>query len=140
MDEKISMEITQTHINTLQSIISRHANYSVNCKTWAITIFSALAVFFLEKSSNTNKCIIVFPIILFYLLDCYYLGLERMFRDIYDKFIESFNNDSLIKKDIIIDLDKKNKVLYFLKGFISFSTTPVYVLLLFFACIIIRGV
>ena len=50
MEKKIEMAITQTHINTLQNIIARHANYSVNCKTWCITIITALCIIFFEKT------------------------------------------------------------------------------------------
>jgi len=47
MDNKSEMAITQTHISTLQNIIARLSNYSMSCKTWAVTICYVL--FFLGR-------------------------------------------------------------------------------------------
>jgi hypothetical protein len=95
MDTKISMNITQTHINTLQNIISRHASYSLNCKTWCITIVSALGVILFEKRQCINIVVILFPVIVFFLLDCYYLGLERLFKDIYEDFLYKLKTNTV---------------------------------------------
>jgi hypothetical protein len=140
MNQKIALNITQTHINTLQNIISRHANYSLNCKTWCITMTSALGVILFEKRQCLNIIVILFPIIIFFLLDCYYLGLERLFKDIYEEFICKLNTDTLIEDDIIINSKIKNRFTYFLKGFISFSTTPIYLLIGFFVYFLFMGV
>lgn len=36
----------QAHVNMLQGVINRMANNSANCKTWAITIISAILVLY----------------------------------------------------------------------------------------------
>ena len=140
MNEKINMEITQTHINTLQSIISRHADYSLNCKTWCVTIISAMIIFFYEERQTLNRFILFLPIIIFYLLDCYYMGLERLFRQKYNEFIERLQTDSKIENDIILNIKIKEKIIYSLKGFISLSTTPIYLIMCIFIFLIYKGV
>jgi hypothetical protein len=140
MEQKISMNITQTHISTLQNIIGRHANYSLNCKTWCITMVSALGLILFEKRQCINILVILFPVIIFFFLDCYYLGLERLFKDIYNEFLNMMDKDTDIKDDITINSKDKNKFIYFLKGFVSFSTTPVYLLIGVFVYLIFSGV
>jgi hypothetical protein len=140
MDQKLALNITQTHINTLQSIISRHANYSLNCKTWCITMTSALSVLLFEKRQCLNIIVILFPVIVFFLLDCYYLGLERLFKDIYEEFICKLDKNTRIEDDIIINSKSKNKFKYFLRGFISLSTTPIYLLIGVFVYLVFIGV
>jgi len=134
------MNITQTHINTLQGIINRHANYSLNCKTWCITIIAAMSVLLYEERQNINIIIPIFPIIIFYLLDCFYLGLERLFKDIYNEFIQNLQTDSKISKDIIINTNGRCKINYFFKGFISFSTTPIYLIISIYIYFIFKGI
>ena len=83
----------QNHINILQDIISRMAGNSANCKTWAITIISAIAVLLIDKSKTSVFYIAYIPLTIFFLLDSYYLGLERFFREEYNLFVKSLNND-----------------------------------------------
>jgi hypothetical protein len=84
---KMDLAITQTHISTLQNIITRLSNYSMNCKTWAVTIVSALCVVIFDPEKITYFYIVIIPIVIFWLFDCYYLGLEKSFRKIYDDFL-----------------------------------------------------
>lgn len=78
--EKKSHSAVQAHINMLQDIIKRMAQNSTNCKSWAIPIVSAILMLSLEKDKIPAASAYM-PLAIFYLLDCYYLGLERKFRD-----------------------------------------------------------
>lgn len=40
----------QTQINAIQGIISRMASNSSNCKTWAVTVISAILVLLIDKN------------------------------------------------------------------------------------------
>ena len=125
MCSKFESAIVQTHIATLQGIISRMANYSVNIKTWCITLLTGVIVVLIEKQSSNYSWIGCIPITLFYLLDCYYLGLERCFRGVYDEFIKSLSTDKTIEQ--LLQFNLKDKVCTsFFNAFISFSTTPFY--------------
>jgi hypothetical protein len=129
MQSKVESSITQTHINTLQNIIARLSNYSMNCKTWAVTIVSALCVVIFDPQKVTYFYIIIVPIFIFWLFDCYYLGLEKSFRSIYDDFLIKIKVENTnICDDIKISL-KGKRLLNFLKALISVSTTPLYLAL-----------
>jgi hypothetical protein len=125
MSKKHELNITQTHINTLQNIISRLSNYSANCKTWTITLVSALALVLLNEENEKYFFLLIFPILMFWIIDCYYLGLEKVFREIYDKFQIDLNSASKIESDIKFTL-KGRRLNNFFRAMISLSTTPIY--------------
>jgi len=70
------------------------ANNSANSKTWAITIISAIIVLLIDKSKTNVFYIAYIPLAMFFLLDCFNLGLERYFRDLYNKFIIEMESDN----------------------------------------------
>lgn len=136
--DKKSHPAVQAHITMLQGIISRMAQNSTNCKSWAIPIVSAIILLSLEKNAIPTLSAFI-PLALFYLLDCYYLGLERRFRDQQRNFIMRLNKDEDITPDIFFaqDTDKKSwlarrakavldQLLCTLDGMVSLSTTVVY--------------
>lgn len=122
----------QTHINILQNIINRMASNSANSKTWAITIISAIIVLLIGKSKTNVFYIAYIPLIMFYFLDCFYLGLERHFRNIYNEFINNMESDNFNYK-IVYKVQGPKKIIKKIKNTIcgtwSFSTTPVYTIL-----------
>jgi hypothetical protein len=126
MTDKIESSITQTHITTLQNTIARLSNYSMNCKTWAVTIVSALCVVIFDPQKVTYFYVVIIPIILFWLFDCYYLGLEKVFRIIYDDFLQNIRNDTTSICDDIQFSVKGKRLINFFKAMISMSTTPLY--------------
>ena len=91
----------QAHINMLQGIINRMANNSANCKTWAITIISAILVLYADDKINQEELWICYiPICLFFFLDCFYLGLERQIIKKQSVFITQINNGDDVSNDI----------------------------------------
>ena len=79
------------------------------------------------------------PLCLFYLLDCYYLGLERKFKDRLRDFIIRINEGKDVDKDIYLSHSTDDKcwivrrlcsiwhqILSVIDGMFSFSTTIVY--------------
>lgn len=74
------------HIELLQGIINRMAGNSANCKTWAITVI--VAVFALSDTEGWTRFFICLgATLMFYLLDCFYLGLERRFINLQRIFV-----------------------------------------------------
>ncbi|MDR3046239.1 MAG: hypothetical protein LBU51_01320 [Bacteroidales bacterium] len=131
MSGKIELAITQTHISTLQNIIARLSNYSMNCKTWAVTLVAALCVVLFDPQKICYFYIIFAPIVIFWLFDCYYLGLETAFRTIYDTFLVDIANENTnIVDDMKFSL-KKKRLCNFFKAMFSISTTLLYVALAF---------
>lgn len=78
------------HLEFLQSNIARMNQCSFQMKGWAITVVSALLAVYaatIDDAGNGNAAFIVvavFPTVLFWFLDSYYLCQERKFRGIYN--------------------------------------------------------
>lgn len=90
----------QTHLSMLQNIIQRMASNSVACKTWCITLVSAILVMVVDKGKENYIYLGLFPIMIFAVLDLYYLGLERAFKDAYDQFIYKLHSNILVIDDL----------------------------------------
>ena len=74
----------------LQDIITRMANNSSNCKTWMMSIFTAIIALQLTVDAlRPYLWVVLIPDVLFYYLDAYYLGLENDFRNLQSDFIKA---------------------------------------------------
>jgi len=131
----------QAHISMLQGIINRMSSNCSNCKTWAITILAAMLVLIVDKNIGfSNIWICYIPVALFFLLDCYYLGLEKTFRDKQSDFLVKVSNNNFVDELFEIK-DLPNffgQLLATIKGMLSFSTTPIYGLIILFVYILGR--
>ena len=80
----LDMENKRQHLEMIQGVISRMAGNLFFLKGWAITLIAAL--FALAAKDANLKYIIVayFPVLIFWILDGYFLSQERLFRDLYD--------------------------------------------------------
>ncbi|MGL3710663.1 hypothetical protein ACSYAY_07345 [Leptospirillum ferriphilum] len=90
----------QAHLEILQSIIQRMATNSTSCKTWCITIMSAILVIIADKGKPDLALIALFPAIFFAGLDAYYLALEIGFRNSYNEFIRKLHTGHLTTEDL----------------------------------------
>lgn len=121
----------QNYLGILQGIITRLANNSANCKTWCISLVSAILVVIADKGKPNYAWIALIPVLLFCILDAYYLAQERAFRDIYNNFIESLHTGNAKEDDLFILKPMRGfhvvKALY--QASLSFSIYPFYVIL-----------
>lgn len=90
----------QTHLGILQGVIERMASNSTSCKAWCITIVSAILVVVADKDKPDYVFIALLPTFLFVLLDAYYLGMEKGFRNSYNQFIIKLHNGSITAEDL----------------------------------------
>lgn len=93
------------HLEFIQSIITRMASNSFMLKGWAITVVAALLAYSIKEQNPYVLSVILFPAIVFALLDMYYLYQERLFRKLYDKVREQVETDFAMstedfKKDV----------------------------------------
>jgi hypothetical protein len=72
------------HLNMLQGIITRLAGNSAQCKTWCITIVSAIVAFAGAIKDQRVVAVAIVPIVIFGFLDAAYLANERAYRDLYN--------------------------------------------------------
>ena len=85
------------HLEFIQNVITRMNTNSFQIKGWTVTIVSAILVIY----ASTNNCYFVlcgiFPALIFWFLDTYYLTQERKFRGLYNDVAEVSENPKQIK-------------------------------------------
>lgn len=73
------------HLEFIQAIITRLAGNSFQMKAWNVALATAAVGFSATKDSHPTAAVLaVIPSIAFWYLDAYYLGLERIYRDLYN--------------------------------------------------------
>ena len=130
-NSNISMDDVRQYLQMLQDIINRMAANSSNCKAWAITLFTAMAALLIGVEVIRQwMWIILFPIVLFYFLDAYYLGLEKDYRNLEASFIKKFrapeDSSSCVYDFNYTHADGYKKGKNFKKGLTSPATWPLY--------------
>jgi len=80
----VNSECKLKHLDFIQSVINRMASNSFLLKGWSVTLVAAL--FALAAKDSDKKYIVVayFPVLVFWILDAYFLSQERHFRNLYD--------------------------------------------------------
>jgi len=80
MEEKIK------HLEMIQCVITRMSNCSFALKGWTVTLEVALLALIIRNNSKAGWIVILaIPILFFWVLDSYYLYLEKLYRELYDK-------------------------------------------------------
>lgn len=72
------------HLEFIQNVITRMNTNSFQIKSWSITITSALLAIYASTKSNHFFLAAMFPNLIFWFLDAYYLNQERKFRGLYN--------------------------------------------------------
>ena len=123
------------YIGLLQTNINRMAANSANCKTWLTGIITASIVLAVKYAPDKLSLIFLVNtafVLLFYFLDSFYLGLEKRFILLENKFIGLLKSNLDFDKDIYV-LSPRNMgsdCEYTWKGMKSWSTFPFYIALL----------
>lgn len=130
-------EDVRAHLSMMQSVITRMAENSRACKTWALTLVAAILVVVTKFESPTvsdgfgplETWIAVVPTTVFWMLDSYYLALERAFRHSYNRFVKRLHDEKL-GKDELFQIGTPGAVWqHGLPSLFSISTLPFYFML-----------
>jgi len=78
------MDDKQKHLEFIQGVINRMAGNSFLLKGWAVTLVSALFVLAQKNAIKPDIILAYVPVIMFWLLDGYFLRQERLYRKLYD--------------------------------------------------------
>ena len=117
----------QAHLQIIQAVISRMAGNSSSCKTWCITLVSAILVVIADKGKPDYAYIALIPALLFYALDTYYLVLEKAFRNSYNSFVSKLHADGVAPKDLYIVNPSGKPWINLLQALRSFSIWGFYI-------------
>ena len=90
----------QKHLEIMQGTITRMAENSRTCKVWCVTLVSAILVLVARTGEADHALIALAPTVLFYVLDAYYLSLERGFRRSYGSFVRKIHEGQVSISDL----------------------------------------
>lgn len=131
MSKKVTFDspAVQSYLTILQGVIGRMASSSAGAKTWCIALVSAIIVVVADKADARYVWIALVPVALFFLLDAYYLGLERLFRDRYNDFIVKLHEGTAEVDDVFIVTPGTGTMKAAFGACASVSVWPFYILL-----------
>lgn len=124
-----SNQAVHAHLGILQAVIQRMAANSASCKTWCITLVSAILVIVADKGKPQFTILAIGPTLLFLYLDAYYLRLEKQFRNSYNKIVRNLHNGKLTGVDLFVVAPVGNPFAEFIRALLSSSVWPFYLLL-----------
>ena len=110
-----------THLNIVQGVINRMADNSRWCKVWCVTLVSAALVLVVRTDNPHQALVALVPIVLFLVLDAYYLGLERSYRWSYNKFVKQLHQGKLRREQLFRVTKCGSDARHFLISFGSLS-------------------
>ena len=120
----------QAHLQIIQSVIGRMAGNSSSCKTWCITLVSAILVVVADKAKPDYAYIALLPALLFYALDIYYLALEKAFRNSCNTFVSKVHASGISPQDLYIIQPSGKMLINQLQAAGSFSVWGFYISLI----------
>ncbi len=85
------------HLEFIQNVITRMNANSFQIKGWSIVIVSAMLAIYASSNNSFFFLAAVFPSIVFWFLDSYYLNQERKFRGLYNDVAGITENPKDIK-------------------------------------------
>ena len=123
----VDSSAVRAHLTIMQGVIQRMAESGRSCKVWCVTLVAATLVLVARTGEPRHALVALAPTVLFYLLDAYYLTLERRFRNSYDSFVGRLHLGQMIASDLYTVIGGGSKVRIFLWAmFQSFSVLPFY--------------
>lgn len=85
------------HLEFIQNVITRMNTNSFQIKGWTVTIVSAILAIYASTKNSYFVLSGIFPTLIFWFLDTYYLTQERKFRGLYNDVAEVSENPKQIK-------------------------------------------
>lgn len=131
-------QAVQSHITILQSVINRMATNSASCKAWCITIVSAILVLVADKNNSNLSLLATIPTLLFFMLDGYYLGLEKGFRAAFNNFIKKVHKHKIDEDELFLIDPEGGHWKLFGRALVSIAVWPFYLTLLVMTYVITK--
>ncbi len=120
-----------------QATIKRMADNSFRLKQWFLlavtamfTVFSKI-IFSENQEFHIDSLFLLAPLVIFPYLDAYYLQQERLFREIYNDFMNCINNNESKRKPFDMKPTKEQRVKFSIWNVIfSISVAPFYFIII----------
>ncbi len=133
------MEQKMKHLELIQEVIKRMANNSFLLKGWTVTLVTGILALASKDTDKQYFWIAYIPILIFWLLDAYYLQQERLYRSLYEKVRKIKNKDIDFSLKATTKEFKNNKNNYFAVVF-SFTEIAFYLPLIIVCTIVIKNI
>ncbi len=131
-DNRYESNAIHVYLGLIQNVINRMAANSSSCKLWAVTLMSAIIIV------SNEKIYAILPVIFLCIFDAYYLNFERLYRKLYNEFLEKIKTGDYLKE--IFSMQTEKSSLKRIKGtfcaLVSFSVLPFYLSMALFIWII----
>ncbi len=72
------------HLEFIQAVITRMSTNSFLIKGWCVTLVAALIALAQKDAETTFVVLAYLPVLMFWILDAFFLWQERLFRRLYD--------------------------------------------------------
>ncbi|MHA1755124.1 MAG: hypothetical protein ACTSVV_00035 [Promethearchaeota archaeon] len=104
-ESKVNSRTISEYFKIIQGVINRMAQNSFMIKTWYATLFGAIIIFSFNIVSILVYFILIVISVIFWFIDSYFLHREKLFRKLYTKKVEEFNDDNKRNEIKLFDLD-----------------------------------
>jgi hypothetical protein len=91
MSRRDANEAERDYLKIIQTVIDRMARCSFLIKGWSITIVAAILALDIRNLNPWLSAVGFLPVLVFWLLDSYYLRRERLFSKLYEKAISELD-------------------------------------------------
>jgi len=127
---KYDSPAVQSSLTILQDVIARMAGNSANAKSWCVALVSAILVLLADRASPDLVWMAIMPIIIFCMLDAYYLAMEKDFRNRYNELVKKLHAGVATVDDLFVIIPPGQSPLSTSnawRALKSFSVLPFYV-------------
>ena len=93
------------YFKIIQNVINRMARTSFLIKAWEITLISTIIVLTFNYANVLVFGTLVGITIIFWILDSYYLWLEKIYRCLYNSKVEDYNSETKRDAIVLFDMD-----------------------------------
>lgn len=93
------------YFKIIQDTINRIARNSFLIKAWTVTLIAGISVLTLNFVNSFVFAVLIGVVTIFWILDSYYLKIERLFRKLYEKNVQFFNDDSKRPQIKVFDMN-----------------------------------
>lgn len=130
------MENLHKHLDYIEETINRMSSNSVNIKNLHITIIAALIALSIKENNFSIYLLSLFPTIVFWILDSFYLYKETLFRHLYDEIRLKKNEEIDYSMDVSKYKSKKCFCKILFKNVTTIGFYAPFIFVLSILCII----
>ena len=124
----VESSAVQKHLEIIQGVISRMAENSRYCKVWCVTLVAATLVLVARTGKADHALIALAPTALLYVMDAYYLMLEKRFVKSYNNFVGKVHIGQVTTSHLYAVIPEGSIARVMLWAmFRSFSVIPFYI-------------